>query len=157
MDSVASLGFHDVPEYNHFRSIFEMAEHSTPSQATSTDDDEVILCLRLEKTPVRANSTRKPTEPKTSPKKRKMKISPKRFGLRCQQNEKPEPEPELSLPSPEILAEAEFEAARARQEAKLSSESLLNPTPAMLEQMERIKTRPAAVRSESFSGRRKDK
>jgi len=159
MDSVASLNFHDVPDYNHFRSIFASAEHSTALLETSTDDDEVILCLSLVKTPARTGSSRNPSKQKSKPKKLKLKISPKRFGLRRQASESPvpEPEPEPELPSPEIVAEAEFEAALAKKFAKISSESLLNPTPAMLEQIERMKTRAALELSESFSGRRKDR
>ncbi len=167
MNTVASLQFHDVPDYNHFRAIFQTVERSAPANDISTvdDDDEVVLCLRMERTSGAGDTSRKPTEtaPATTPtsptpKKQKLKISPKRFGLRLRQTSEVEPEPETpTLPSPEVIAEAEFEAARAKREKEMSDATLLNPTPAMVEQMNRIKMRPILGASDIFGGRRRER
>jgi hypothetical protein len=169
MNTVASLQFHDVPDYNHFRAIFQTVERSAPANDISTvdDDDEVVLCLRMERTSGAGDTSRKPTEtaPATTPtsptpKKQKLKISPKRFGLRFAQRQtsEVEPEPEMpTLPNPEVIAEAEFEAARARQEKEMSDATLLNPTPAMVEQMNRIKMRSILGASDIFGGRRRER
>jgi hypothetical protein len=73
MRSVASLRFHDVPDYNHFRSIFRAPEPASPEVGAADDDGEVILSLRLEKTPaaVASRSGDLSSSKKTTPKKRK--------------------------------------------------------------------------------------
>jgi hypothetical protein len=162
MNSVASLQFHDVPDYNHFRAIFEMAEHLALANATSTDDNKVVLCLRTERTSGVVNTSQKPTGTVSTPtlKKRKLKISPKRFGLRHLQRGKPEVEPEPDTPmlqSPEVIAEAEFEAARARLEKEMSDAALQNPTLAMVEQINRIKMRSMMRASDNSGGRRRER
>lgn len=158
MESVSALRFHDVPDYNLFKSIFPDPELSSPA---SVDDDEVILCLRMEKTPVVvASQMSKPSE--TSPKKRRVKKVAKRRGLRQRRGDTPEAEPEPEVteevdPNLEIeKAEREFESALAKVEKEHDYETMKNPTPAMVLQMERMKTRATLEHSESFSGRRKD-
>jgi len=157
MNSVASLQFHDVPDYNQFRAIFEMAEHPAPFNATSTADNEVVLCLRMERTSGVIDTTQKPTGTASTP---TLKISPRRFGLRHQQKGRPEVEPEPDTPmlqSPEVIAGAEFEAARARLEKEMSDAALQNPTPAMVEQINRIKMRSMMRASDNFGGRRRER
>jgi len=161
MNLVASLQFHDVPDYNQFRAIFEKAEHPAPTNATSTDD-KVVLCLRMERTSGVIDTIRKPTGTAPTPtlKKQKLKISPRRFGLRHLQRGKPEVKPEPDTPmlqSPEVIAGAEFEAARARLEKEMSDAALQNPTPAMVEQINRIKMRSMMRASDNFGGRRRER
>ena len=69
-----------------------------------------------------------------------------------------EPEPEETNetdPNLEIDSEKEFEAALAKLEKEYDCETMKNPTPAMLLQMERMKNRATLEHSESFTGRRK--
>ena len=156
MNSVASLHFQEVPDYNHFKSIFPEPELAA-SRTTDDDDDEVILCLSMEKTPIAASQMSTPSETK----KRRVKKVAKRRGLRQRRGDTPElePEPEETNetdPNLEIDSEKEFEAALAKLEKEYDCETMKNPTPAMLLQMERMKNRATLEHSESFTGRRKD-
>jgi hypothetical protein len=163
MRSIASVKFHDTPDYNLFRSIFRSsAKNPITHGATSSDDDEVILSLRLEKNP---GNVKTDLPAKVKPKREKINKFPvgKRRGLRKRPDGKTKQEssarPQVH-PQPEVEfeTEADFEEARARLDREQSLESMKNPTPAMLEQLERMRTRVSDKPNTpaSGSGRRKD-
>ena len=150
MRSIASLKFHDAPDYNFFRSIFRPSDKNLIRQsASSSEDDEVILSLRLEKNPVAAKKNLPAVKPNSKKRINKFPVTEKRKGLRKRRaNEKSKPEspvrPEVHL-QPEVevedFPEVHFDLARAKLDLEQSLESMKNPTPAMLEQLERMKTR----------------
>jgi len=131
--SVASLRFHDVPDYDHFRNIFRA---SSLTLATSSDD-EVILSFAMEKSP--------PVGCKRQRSKR----------LRLRQGGEQTPETKSApvlMSSPEN--DDDYDIVLAEQEREISIESLKNPTPAMIEQLEKMKARASAAAG-TFVGRRK--
>ena len=158
MRSIDKIQFHDVPDYNFFRSIFEPMTSpaaTQPSLSQSFDDEEVILSLKMEKSP-----TKKFDASPDSPKKRKINKNspnkPRRAGLRARPGQEPEIESQ-----PEKSPEVDYDAARCLLEQERNLQSLKNPTPAMLLQLERIKTRKVSSSSSGSSaggtstGRRK--
>ncbi len=133
MRSIDKIRFHDAPDYNFFRSIFKPMTSPTMSEP-SLIDEEVILSLKMEKSPARFEVS------PDSPEKRKIKkISPnkpRRAGLRARPGQEPEVESQ-----PEISPEVDYDEVRTQLEEEWNLQSLMNPTPAMLLQLERIKNR----------------
>jgi hypothetical protein len=146
MRSIDQIRFHDVPDYNFFRSIFEPMTSPAASQlplSQSLDDEEVILSLKMEKSPTKKfdaspDSPRKRKVNKTSPNK------PRRAGLRARPGQEQEMESQ-----PEVAPEVDYDEARSLLEQEWNLESLKNPTPAMLLQLDRIKNRKVSSSASS--------
>jgi len=138
MRSIDKIRFHDAPDYNFFRSIFKPMTSPTmpePSLSQPYDDEEVILSIKMEKSPAK----RFEVSPDLPEKRKIKKISPnkpRRAGLRARPGQEPEVESQ-----PEISPEVDYDEVRTQLEEEWNLQSLMNPTPAMLLQLERIKNR----------------
>jgi hypothetical protein len=149
MRSIDKIRFHDVPDYNFFRSIFKPMTSPTVPEPF---DEEVILSLKMEKSPAK----RFEVSPDSLKKRKIKKISPnkpRRGGLRVRPGQEVEVESQ-----PEISPEVDYDEFRIQLEEEWNLLSLMNPTPAMLLQLERIKNRKESSPSGSsgtFTGVRR--
>lgn len=154
MRSVASLRFHDVPDYDHFREIFSAPELSSASRATSSndDDDEVILSLKMEPSRVVKSGSRSSAGRRAARSKR---FRVKRKAATSKLKQFPAASSSSSSPSgPESVSD--YQALRSRRDRQVCVESLKNPTPAMLQQMEKMKSRPTSEVVADVDGGKKE-
>ena len=157
MRSVASIRFHDAPDYDHFRSILSTPELSSSNRATSNDDDEeVILSLKMEPSRVVTSVVKNLPGPKPIARPKKFRGRRKQKSATAKLGQK-KPKPLTSVCSPSRPdSGSEYRALRNRRDREVCVESMKNPTPMMLQQLERMKARPASE-APSVCDERKDR
>ena len=156
MASVASLRFHDVPDYDHFREIFSTPELSSASRAASSndDDDEVILSLKMEPSrEVAGNSGSKNLTGRRAARSKRFRGQRKRAASRPSLKSRPSAASASSGPD----SDSGYKALRNQRDREVCVESLKNPTPVMIQLMARIKSRASPPDVAIVSGVRKER
>lgn len=171
MVKIKNLAFEEKPDYEGFRDLL------TEEMRTEETLDEVVLNIEMKPRESSTNNNsssnkrgartrrnvakieeekendnpKKKKARKTTPKEKKKSPAPKK-------NSKPATMVQTVANLPSHLSEAAYEQLRQREAAKVQEESMSNPTPAMLRQLDKMRTRrmvtPTRVKGSGGRGKK---